>query len=167
MLDAKPVIEHAGREAQAMAWYLGLSYWADLKGLPFLASWARVSSAEERTHMQAFLSYVNDYLDVKADHPGVSVMSVDPKDITDALTQALDLEERVTGWLVNLHEMAYEAGDAVLCAFLQPFLRDQISTVSDLRSKLALVKSQDSIGDYLFAEVPASDPAANAGGIPV
>jgi len=141
--------------------YLAMAYHFDRDdvALEGFHKYFKHQSDEEREHAQKFMAYQNKrggrivLHDVKA--PAV----LEWKDITSALTDALNLEKKVNESLLAIHAIANEKNDPHLCSYLEDgFLTEQVESINEISKHLTNVKRcGDGLGVYQFDKLTMSE----------
>ena len=137
VIDALNV--HMGREFEAHLQYLSVSSWFDGEGLPELTKLFSAQAAEEHVHAMKFLTYVQD-----VGGPVVIPALVAPKPAFESAEEAvagcLEAEERITGQIHALLDMAIARNDHATQAFLQWFVTEQVEEVATMSELLQVTR---------------------------
>lgn len=133
--------EQVGRELLAHHTYLSLALWCDANSYNGAAKYFYHASDEEYMHAKKFLSFLNDYFDKIPSVPAVGDIRVIATSLLDCFNKQLQLELAVTKAISNLGAIAEAEGDHATCAFLQWFLDEQVTSVSESRGLVRLVTS--------------------------
>lgn len=155
-----PVAAQIQKEYDACAWYLALSYWAEVSGFPCLACYARLHSCKERSEAQQLEQFVIGYMGEEGPPQKINMLSLEFKDLKDATSSILDYELEETYALESLC-----GKDPCIDAWIYPMICDQIREVSDLRQKAARFKSiskdeANSMDWVFFTDSPITAPQA-------
>ena len=123
--------------------YLSMSAYFDAANYPGFAQWMRMQSQEEYEHALKIFNYINDR-DGKVVLKAIDQPSADFKSSTDAFTQALEHERKVTGMVNKLYEMAMKENDYPTQVMLHWFISEQ---VEEEKTALGIVDQLKIIGD--------------------
>lgn len=128
--------------AEIYAAYLYLSMSADLerKNLPGFANWMRIQAQEEMTHAMKFYSHIIE----RGGTVRCGAISAPPaewKDVVDIFKAALGHEEKVTGMINDLVDIASGEKDHAAGMLLQWFVSEQVeeeASVMEILGKLEI-----------------------------
>jgi len=132
--------------AETYSAYLYLSMSAALEGmnLPGFANWMRVQAQEEMVHAMKFYTHIierNGTVTLKA----IDTPPVKWKTVNSVFEDALAHEQKVTGMINDLVDLAIKEKDHAANMFLQWFVNEQIEeekNPSDVLKKLEFVKDR-------------------------
>jgi ferritin len=130
--------------------YLSMSAWFEQAGLAGLANWMRQQVQEEMFHAMKMFNFVNE----RGARVILGVIEKPPtewKSALDVFTATLAHEQKVTGLINDLTNLALDERDHATNIFLQWFISEQVeeeSGVGAILDKLKLI-GKDSSG--LFA----------------
>jgi len=129
--------------------YLSMSAWFQAQGLSGFANWMKIQYKEELTHAMKFFDYVHERNGRVLLEP---IAEVDQKfdGIIDAFEKTLAHEQKVTGLINNLVDVAVAASDHATQSFMQWFVNEQVeeeATVNGILDDLRLINGQ---GNGLF-----------------
>jgi ferritin len=122
---AKALSDQLNKEFHSAYIYLGMSVYASAKGLNGCASWFHTQYQEEVTHAMKFFRYMEDQgaeiklFDIKAE-------KIEADSIVDVFKMALAHEEKMTGWLNDLSDMAMKEKDHATYNLLQWYVNEQV-----------------------------------------
>lgn len=129
MTIAKPMQdalnEQIRQEFTAFYLYLSMSSYCEAANFPGFATWLRAQAMEEQGHALKILDYLED-------RGGRVVLQALPqpqgqwKTLLDLFEQVRDHEQKVTGEIHRLYEIAAAEKDYASHAFLEWFLTEQI-----------------------------------------
>jgi ferritin len=127
--------------------YLSMAAYFHSTNLPGCSSWMLVQAREEQSHAMKFYDYLNEQggrVMLKAINAPPTEWS-SPADVFDAVYKH---EQKVTGLIKALMELAAEQKDDAACRFLQWFVDEQVEeedSAHEVLQKLKLVeyKSQE------------------------
>ncbi len=121
--------------------YLGLSAWASEKGYNGCASWFMVQYQEEVAHGMKLFNYL--------DEQGASIELKDIKafnfagtTLLEAFEEAFAHEQKMTGWLNELSDLAMKEKDHATYNMLQWYVMEQVeeeALFSDIIDKMKLI----------------------------
>jgi ferritin len=147
MLDA--LNEQINAEQYSAFLYLSMSAWFEDKGLPGFANWMYVQYQEELTHANKFFNYVNERsgrVELKA----IDQMPVEFESVIDVVEKTLEHEQKVTGLINNLMDIAVETRDHATQSFLQWFVDEQVEEEASVQELLDALKLTKAEGNGLF-----------------
>lgn len=123
--------------------YLAMSAYFEANNLPGFAHWMRVQAAEEQTHALKFFDFVVDHggrVELQAiDQPPVEFQS--PLAVFEA---TLAHEQKVTGLIYKLYELAIAEHDYPAQVMLQWFINEQ---VEEEKNATQIVETLKMIGE--------------------
>ena len=121
--------------------YLSMASYFESLSLRGFAHWAKVQHQEETSHAMKLFDFVNDrngrVLLQSVPQPPVQFDSV-----LDVMQQALDHEQKVTGAINHLYEVAHQEKDYASHVLLEWFLEEQVEeerAVSEIVEHLKLI----------------------------
>jgi ferritin len=135
--------DQINKEFFASYLYLSMSAYFEAANYPGFAQWMRVQSQEEYEHGLKIFNYINDR-DGKVVLKSIDQPKADFKSPTDAFTQALEHERKVTGMINKLYEMALKENDYPTQVMLQWFISEQ---VEEEKTALGIVDQLKMVGD--------------------
>ena len=126
--------------------YLSMSAWFEQQGLAGLAKWMNQQAQEEMFHAMKLFKFVNErggrvLLDAIAKPP------TDWKSATDVIQATLKHEQKVTGLINGLVDLAFDERDHATNIFLQWFVSEQVEeedNVGAVLDKLKLIGKETS-----------------------
>ncbi len=120
--------------------YLSMSAWAETQGLSGFANWFRIQAQEELTHAMKMFDFVVE----RGGHAKMAAVDGPPQ-AWDSPMAAFDAvlahEQKVTGLINDLTDLAIELRDHASRNFLEWFVDEQVeeeASVEDIISKLKL-----------------------------
>src|SRR5581483_1127145 len=153
--------EQIGHEFAASQQYVAIAVHYDALTLPQLAAHFYRQAVEERNHAMMMVQYLLD-ADERVVVPGVEAPQVDFADVVEPVRLALEQEQRVTGQISDLVQLAREERYLVGEQFLHWFLQEQREEVASMSALLAVVeRSRDNvmlIEDYIARETGGENP---------
>lgn len=126
--------------------YLSMAAYFESKNLMGFASWMRVQSMEEMTHVRRFYAFLSS----RSGRIILKAIDAPPTEWTSPLhvfEEALAHEHKITGLINNLASLSLEIRDHATHAFLQWFVGEQVeeeSAVEAVIQSLRLVDNQSS-----------------------
>ncbi|MBT3221507.1 MAG: ferritin, partial [Proteobacteria bacterium] len=150
--------------------YLSMSAHFEAANLSGLSQWFRVQAQEELAHSVKFFDYVNE----RGGRVLLQAVEAPPQEWPSpigAFEAVLEHEQKVTGLINDLMDVAIETRDHAARSFLQWFVDEQVeeeSTVEDILAKLKLVGGDghglyminQELGQRVFVLPPGLDGAA-------
>ena len=124
--------------------YLSMSAWFEDKGLSGFANWMYVQYQEELTHANKLFKYVTERSG-KAVIKAIEQVDTEFDGIIDVVEKTLLHEQKVTGLINNLVDIATEERDHATQSFLQWFVDEQVeeeANVQDILDTLKLINGQ-------------------------
>lgn len=150
----KPETEKAfcaqlGAELYSAYLYLSMSAWFAAQQLPGFANWLRVQAQEELVHAMMFFDHVQQRGGKVTLGPvdGPPVTWYSP---TAAFEQVLAHEQKVTGLINKLMDMAVQEKDHASQVFLQWFVNEQVEEEDSARAVLGRFKFAESAPGGIF-----------------
>ena len=124
--------------------YLSMSAYCEANNLPGAARWMRLQSEEETSHAMKLFDYMNERggrVKLQAiDQPPAEFESV-----LDIFQQALSHEQKVTGLINQLYQLAVKEDDYPTQIELQWFITEQ---VEEEKSATDIVELLKMVGDH-------------------
>ena len=130
--------------------YLSMSAWFEQQGLAGLANWMNQQAQEEMFHAMKFFDFVHER-GAKVQLDAIDKPPVKWKSTLDVFEATLAHEQKVTGLINDLANLALDERDHATSIFLQWFISEQVEeedTAGGIVDKLKLI-GKDSSG--LFA----------------
>ncbi|XP_060038658.1 ferritin heavy chain-like [Erinaceus europaeus] len=149
-------------ECYASCVYLSMSYYFnrdDVAMRDFAQFFLRLSR-EQRSHAEKLIQLKNQH-GVHINCPDIQVCE-DWESAPKAINFALSLEKHVNQNLSNLHQLATNMNDALLCDFLEShYLHDQVKSTQQLGDSLInqrnLRAPEDDLAEYFFHNLNLDD----------
>ncbi len=117
--------DQINQEFYAAYSYLSMSAYFENTNLPGLAVWMRAQAREEITHGMKLFDFVNDR-GGRVMLKEVEAPPIDFKSPLDVFERALKHEQKVTGMINHLYEVAAKANDFAAQVALQWFITEQV-----------------------------------------
>ena len=123
--------------------YLSMAAFFETKNLKGFANWMNVQAQEEWAHGMKFFNFINDR------GSAVKLQQIDApktewKSDVEVFKDVLEHEQKVTGLINNLVDLAIEVKDHATKNFLQWFVDEQVeeeASASDLLDQVKMVES--------------------------
>ena len=131
--------------------YLAMSAYLESAGLAGFANWMKAQAQEELFHAMKFFHYVNE----RGGRVALEKIKAPPAEWEDALSvfkATCDHEEKVTGLINALVDLAAKEKDHATNGFLQWFVTEQVeeeATAADILNRLKLA-GETPTGLYLM-----------------
>lgn len=128
-------------EFEASYLYLSMSAYFESINLPGFANWMKIQAQEELTHAMKIFRFVNDR-GGRVILTAISKPETEWKTPLDAFEGALAHEQKVTGMIDNLVDIATEEKDHASRSMLNWFVDEQVeeeANASDIAEKLKLI----------------------------
>lgn len=129
--------------------YLSMSAYAESVNLPGFAHWMRAQANEEMEHAMKFYEFIHD----RGGKIVLQAIDQPPSEFAGptALFEAtLEHEQKVTGLIHKLYDMAVEDKDYASQAFLQWFVTEQVEEEKNATQILDMLKMAGEKGTALF-----------------
>ncbi len=126
-------------ELQASYIYLSMAAWFEEQDQPGMAAWMQGQSAEERDHAMRFYEHIHQ----RDGSVTLGALEAPPNDWDDILSvfeDALAHEEKVTGQVHDLVQVARKEGDLAAERFLDWFVDEQVEEEDTIRNIIAQVR---------------------------
>jgi ferritin len=105
--------------------YLAMSAYFEAKNLPGFAHWMRMQAEEEQEHALKFFDFVNDR-GARVVLQAIDQPPVEWESPLAVFEQTLEHEQKVTGLINQLYELALEENDYPTQVMLQWFIDEQV-----------------------------------------
>jgi len=141
--------EQINAEQYSALLYLSMSSWFSDKGLPGFANWMYVQYQEELTHANKFFNYVTER-SCKVQLKAIEQMPTEFESIVNVVEKTLEHEQKVTGMINNLVDIAIEVSDHATQSFLQWFVDEQVEEEANVEEILDTLKLINGQGNGIF-----------------
>lgn len=147
----KAINEQINAELYSSYLYLSMSAYFAAAGLPGFANWMRVQAQEELFHAMKFFDHVNE----RGNRVTLKAIGEPPAQWDSPLAifaNALEHEQKVTGLINNLVNLAQSEKDHATVIFLQWFVTEQIeeeASAGTILQKLKLI-GKDASGLFVL-----------------
>jgi ferritin len=124
--------------------YLSMASYLDFKNLPGFAHWMKMQFKEEQSHAQKLYDYINSR-GGRVIFSQIESPQSDWKDVIDVFKDVYSHEQKVTGLINNLVNIAIEEKDHATVNILQWFVSEQVeeeSSASDILEKLKYIEGK-------------------------
>lgn len=129
--------------------YLSMSAWFDSVDLPGAANWMRVQYQEELSHGEKMFDYIMER-DGRAQIQAIQKPPAEWEAPIDAFKAAYAHEQKVTGLIGNLVEVAREEKDYATEVFLQWFINEQVEEEANVKAIVQQFKLVNESKNGLF-----------------
>jgi ferritin len=131
--------EQIGNEMYASMKYISIATYFDSETLPTLARFFYNQSEEEREHAMKFVRFILE-LGGRVRMPAIPQPAVDFKSAEHAVQLALTSEEKVTGQIQQLAEIAEDEHNYLARNFLNWFLDEQLEEEDTMEALLSTIR---------------------------
>jgi ferritin len=124
--------------------YLSMSAYFEARNLPGFAKWLRVQAQEEQTHALKFYDYVVQR-GGRVQLEAITQPPVEWEGNLEAFQAVLEHEQKVTGMINKLYEVALKQKDYATQVMLQWFINEQVEeekNASDIIEQLLLIDAR-------------------------
>ncbi len=135
--------EQVRRELQAAYFYLAVSNWFEREGLDGFSSWMGMQASEEYGHAMRIVDHLQDR-EAAVEYGALEAPTAHFGSAEDAVRAALEHEQRVTGHIHDLYELAVEEGDHPAAVMLEWFVEEQVEEEHTFH---ALIEKLELAGD--------------------
>lgn len=163
---AQALNEQISNEFAASQQYVAMAVYYDSQTLPRLASFFYRQALEEREHAMMMIQYLLD-VDEEVEVPDIKSQPTRYEDEITPVKEAIAQEERVSGEIFGLFELARELKDYRAEHFMTWFVKEQVEEVALMGDLLNVVeRSKDNLllaEEYIAREglgEEGSDPTA-------
>ncbi|MGQ8335149.1 ferritin [Sunxiuqinia sp. A32] len=136
--------EQINAEMHSAYLYLSMSAYFEDMGLGGFANWMKVQYKEELSHALKIFDFVNERNGRVTLKP-IDGVPTDFDGIIDVFEKTLEHEQKVTGLIDNLMDIAVKASDHATQSFLRWFVDEQVeeeANVNELLDNLKLINGQ-------------------------
>ena len=131
-------------ELYSAYFYLSMSAYFEASNLPGSARWMRLQAQEEQGHAMKFFDYIHD----RGGQVVLQAIDQPPSDFKsplDVFERTLAHEQKVTGLINSLYELAVKENDYASQSFLQWFVDEQ---VEEEKNATQIVEMLRMVGDH-------------------
>ncbi len=129
--------------------YLSMSAYFNEKGLPGFANWMYIQYQEELSHANKFYNYVVER-GGKAEIRAIEQMPTEWNGIIEVFEATLEHEQKVTGMIDSLMDVAVEVSDHATQSFLKWFVDEQVEEEANVMEILDTLKLINGQGNGIF-----------------
>lgn len=147
MLDA--LNNQVNAEFYAAFIYLSMATYFEEEGLTGFAHWMEEQYKEEVEHAMKIYEYINDR-GSRVVLKGIDQPPVEFSSPLDAFEKALEHEQKVTGMINNLVDIADSEGDRATPVFLHWFIDEQVEEEKSVNDVIDLLKRAGDKGHALL-----------------
>lgn len=145
--------KQVAKELTNEAAYKALAVWADVEQYRGARHWFKKSALEERGHAQRITDFLVGYGRERLGVPAVDASMAEHATLADAMRSVLKVEEANTEDLNACYSEAEDGGAFEVCAWLQPMLADQVTSVSFAADVVArLERADDNMADVSLVD---------------
>jgi len=140
----KALNEQINEELFSSYLYLAMSAWFESQNLPGFAAWMKVQAREENTHAMKFFEFVFDR-GGRVVLQAIDQPPVDFKSPLDLFQQTLQHEQKVTGMINHIYDLASKENDYATQTFVQWFITEQVEeekNASQILEQLKVIGDQ-------------------------
>jgi len=141
--------EQVEKEAFSSALYLAMASWAEVKGMPGVASWLYIQSDEERIHMLKFVKYINE----RGGQAVIPELKQPKKEFTSVkkmFGEVLKHEQFISSSINDIVALCISGKDFTTQHWLQWFVNEQIEEEANATKILDKLNLLGDNNLYLF-----------------
>jgi len=139
----KALNTHLNEEFYSSYLYLSMAAYFEAKNLKGFANWMRIQAAEEQMHGMKFFNFILQK-GGKVTLAEIGVPKIEWKSISEVFTDTLKHEQKITGLINKLVEVAMLEKDFATNNFLQWFVTEQVEEEANVEE---IVQKIEMIGD--------------------
>ncbi len=143
------VNEQINAELYSAYLYLSMSACFEVQGLPGFANWMKIQTQEEIAHAMKFYAYVIERMG-RVELKAIDGPPLEWKTPLEAFEAALAHEQKVTGLINKLIDLAIEENDHAARGFLQWFVDEQVEEEASADSIVQKIKLAANAPGALF-----------------
>lgn len=129
--------------------YFSMSAYFESINLPGFASWMRIQAQEEMSHVLKFFNYINER-GGRVTMTGIDGPPTEWNSPVEVFDATYAHEQKVSGLINDLVDLAMEARDHATIAFLQWFVSEQVEEEASVDSVVQKLKLAGDRGGGLF-----------------
>ncbi len=129
--------------------YLSMSAYFETQSFKGMAQWMRVQAGEEHTHAMKFFDFLNDR-DGRVTLSQIEAPKNEWKSPLDVFEEALRHEQKVTGLINDLSNLALAEKDHAAHDFLEWFVNEQVEEEANARTIVDQLKLVGDNGTGLY-----------------
>lgn len=138
----KELNDQINAEYWSAYFYLSMAAYFENKNLPGFANWMKIQYQEEISHVMKFFNYVNERGGRVLLKP-VDAVKTEWKDEIEVFEDTLNHEQKVTGLINNLVNIAIEEKDHATNNILQWYVSEQVEEESGVDEILQQLKMME------------------------
>ena len=139
----KALNTHLNEEFYSSYLYLSMAAYFEAKNLKWFANWMRIQAAEEQMHGMKFFNFILQK-GGKVTLAEIGVPKIEWKSISEVFTDTLKHEQKITGLINKLVEVAMLEKDFATNNFLQWFVTEQVEEEANVEE---IIHKIEMIGD--------------------
>jgi ferritin len=147
----KALNTHLNEEFYSSYLYLSMAAYFEAKNLKGLANWMRIQSTEEQMHGMKFFDFILQK-GGKINLTQLGAPKIEWKSISEVFADTLKHEQKISGLINKLVEVAMAEKDFATNTFLQWFVTEQVeeeSNVEEIIQKIDMI-GEDKSGLYML-----------------
>ncbi len=129
--------------------YLSMSAYLESKNLPGFAHWMRIQAQEEDFHAMKIFDYINERSG-RAVLTAIEQPKTEWKNVIEVAEEIYAHEQKVTGLINNLLDVAIKEKDHATSNFLQWYVAEQVEEEANTENVLNQLKMVEGKGHGLF-----------------
>jgi ferritin len=160
----KALNTHLNEEFYSSYLYLSMAAYFEAKNLKGFANWFRIQTQEEHVHGMKFFDFILQK-GSKVTLSQINTPKIEWKDIKEIFSDTLKHEQKITGLINKLIEIAMQEKDFATNNFLQWFVTEQVeeeANVEEIIQKIEMIGDNKS-GLYMLDNELGARVAAPAG----
>jgi len=160
----KALNTHLNEELYSSYFYLAMAAYFEAKNLKGFANWFRIQSTEEQMHGMKFFDFILQK-GGKVTLTEIGAPKVEWKSISEVFADTLKHEQKISGLINKLVEVAMQEKDFATNNFLQWFVTEQVeeeANVEEIIQKIEMIGDNKS-GLYMLDNELGARVAAPAG----
>lgn len=145
----KALNEQVNAEMYSAYLYLAMSTWADKQGFKGVKHWLKLQADEEMTHAMKMYDFIlerNGSVELTA----IEAPTNSWKDLLDLYEAVYEHEQKVTGLINNLYDIALQEKDHATSSFLQWFITEQVEEEANVCEIIDQLKLAGANGAGMF-----------------
>jgi ferritin len=147
----KALNTHLNEEFYSSYLYLSMAAYFEAKNLKGLANWMRIQSTEEQMHGMKFFDFILQK-GGRVNLTQLGAPKIEWKSISEVFADTLKHEQKISGLINKLVEVAMAEKDFATNTFLQWFVTEQVeeeSNVEEIIQKIDMI-GEDKSGLYML-----------------
>ena len=140
----KALNTHLNEEFYSSYLYLSMAAYFEAKNLKGFANWMRIQAAEEQMHGMKFFNFILQK-GGKVTLAEIGAPKIEWKSISEVFTDTLKHEQKITGLINKLVEVAMLEKDFATNNFLQWFVTEQVEEEANVEEIIHKIDSLEDI----------------------